>query len=368
MRRAAIVTVQLLIAVVLAEVLLHVWNPVPFRVRGDHIVLRRYDRTTFRNPPGEKLDERVEYRTNSLGFRGPEPPRDLSSRLSILTIGGSTTGCFLLNDGDTWPDRLAARLQAEFPSVWLNNAGLDGQSTFGHLALLRDYVVHIRPTVALFLIGINDVALSESNWYDARVTDRVVGRHERWADWLVTHSELASLAQNVWRARRASAYGLTSAGVDYAALPDAHDDAVSLDAEQKARAAVPAFADRVRALIDTSRSLGIDPVLITQPALYGGSADPTTRIDFSNRRVNAYENGASAWRSLEFYNAATRAVGASRHVLVIDLASELPKDSRDFYDFVHFSKAGAATVADIIRKQLAPVLVAPSRPRTDNLQ
>lgn len=356
MRRVAIVTVQVLFAAVIAEGLLHIWNPVPWRVRGNHIVLRRNDPATFLNPPGAKLDEHVRYRTNSLGFRGPEPPRDLSLRLSIMAIGGSTTGCFLLNDGDTWPDRLGARLARDYPMVWLENAGLDGQSTFGHLVLLRDYVVHIRPEVALFLIGINDVALSESNWFDVRVTDRVIGRHERWADWLVTHSELASLAQNFWRARRATAYGLTAAEVNLAGLPEASDDAVSAAAEEKARAAVPAFADRVGQLIDVSRSMGTEPVLMTQPALYGNGPDPATGVDLSHRRVNVFGTGAAAWRSLELYNAATRAVGASRHVLVIDLARELPKDSRRFYDLVHFSKAGAADVADIAYGHLTSAL------------
>ena len=355
MRRVAIVAMQLALGILVAEVLLHLWNPIPFRVKGNHIVLRRHDTNEFRNPASDKLDAHVRYRTNSLGFRGPEPPRDLAARLSILTVGGSTTGCFLLNDGDTWPDRLSAQLGREFPRLWLDNAGIDGQSTYGHLTLMRDYVVHIRPRVVVFLIGINDVALSASNWFDARVTDQVVGRHELAADWLVTHSELAAIAQNAWRAWRARAYGLTQAETNYSALPEVGSDAAA--AEQQARAGVPAFAARVAELIDVSRSQGILPVLVTQPALYGDGRDPSTGIDFSQRRVNDVGGGDAAWRMLEFYNAATRTAGANAHLVVIDLARELPKDSRYFYDFVHFSKAGAAKVADIVYAHLRPALV-----------
>jgi hypothetical protein len=56
------------------------------------------------------------------------------------------------------------------------------------------------------------------------------------------------------------------------------------------------------------------------------------------------------------YNVATRRTGAQQRVLVIDLATELPKDSQYFYDLTHFSKIGAAKVADILSQHLKPWL------------
>ena len=41
--------------------------------------------------------------------------------------------------------------------MWVNNAGLDGATTYRHLILMEDYVAQLRPKVVLFLIGINDV-------------------------------------------------------------------------------------------------------------------------------------------------------------------------------------------------------------------
>ena len=43
---------------------------------------------------------------------------------------------------------------------------------------------------------------------------------------------------------------------------------------------------------------------------------------------------------------------------MIDLAHELPKTSRLFYDFVHFNNDGSAAVADIVAARLAPFLAA----------
>jgi hypothetical protein len=55
-------------------------------------------------------------------------------------------------------------------------------------------------------------------------------------------------------------------------------------------------------------------------------------------------HGALAWNLLELYNEAVREIGRERWVLVIDLARRIPKDSRLFYDFVHFNNDGSAAV------------------------
>ena len=70
-------------------------------------------------------------------------------RGDILTIGGSTTECVYLSDGKTWTDRFAQRLAAVRPDSWVNNAGLDGQSTYGHLVLLRNFVFSLHPSTTI---------------------------------------------------------------------------------------------------------------------------------------------------------------------------------------------------------------------------
>ena len=70
--------------------------------------------------------------------------------------------------------------------------------------------------------------------------------------------------------------------------------------------------------------------------------------------VDAQERiyGALAWRVLEEYNDIVREVGRAEDVLVVDLARELPKSSRLFYDFVHFADEGAREVARITARAL----------------
>ena len=96
---------------------------------------------------------------------------------------------------------------------------------------------------------------------------------------------------------------------------------------------------------------------MTQPLLAGDHAtDDATGLDLGRIRVNPRANGRMSWKAQEIYNDITRRLGAREGVLVIDLARELPKSSRYFYDFIHFSNEGAEAVADIASRELCPVL------------
>jgi lysophospholipase L1-like esterase len=356
-RRFAVFLGQFLLVVVLLESLLHIYNPLPFRVHGNRIVLPIHQRYTFRNDDPGKLDPVTHHTKNSLGFRGPDPPKDFARRLTIVTIGGSTTESLLLSDGHTWTDVMARRLQRSFPDIWVNNAGLDGQSTYGHLVLLREYVDALHPRVAVFLIGVNDIGLDAGNTFDASLTP-VPSRLRAAAAFLTDHLELAALAQNLVRIARArnSGFGHTTQ-LDLRAIRRLeHDDAASAATIRKYSRALPAFASRVAAIVDECRRHGIEPVLITQPALYGDAIDPATGVDLSTIQTVGAANGRLWWKVLEMYNDVTRRTANERGVLLIDAARELPKDSRLFYDFMHFTNDGATRLGDIIASHLEPFL------------
>ena len=67
-------------------------------------------------------------------------------------------------------------------------------------------------------------------------------------------------------------------------------------------------------------------------------------------------NGRVAWKVLELYNERTRRVALETGAHLIDLAREMPKTSRFYYDFLHFSNAGARRVAAILFDRLCPYL------------
>jgi lysophospholipase L1-like esterase len=347
----------------LLELALRVFNPLGARLWGDRIVLQPNSSQTITNVRNPRLDPTIHFSRNSLGFRGPEPPRDFADSLTLLAVGGSTTECWYLSDGKDWPAVLGRRLAERFSDAWVNNAGMEGHSTFGHLLLLDQWIVKLRPKIVLFLVGINDVERE-----DLKAGDRALAAGEpadRW-DALVgaaaRHSAVVATLVNLGRSRRAERLNLTHGDVRLRRLPP-----LPLKPEQRRNTLllheqryVPGFRQRVERLLAASRAGGIEPVLVTQPALYGEGLDDVTGVDLAKVTVdNDPEhllNGSLAWRVLELYNDTSRAIGREQGVFVVDLARRLPKSSRYFYDFVHLTNEGAEAVGDLVAQELCPFL------------
>ena len=354
MRRLAVLFGQLLLVLVVFEALLHIYNPLPFRVRGNRIILPVHQRYEIHNAPATKLDPITHHTKNSLGFRGPDPPKDFASRLTILTIGGSTTESLFLSDGKTWTDEMARRVAEKFPDAWVNNAGLDGQSTYGHLTLLRDFVDDLHPRVAIFLIGINDVGLDAGNGYDEALTPPS-SRVRALTSFVTDHSEVAGLAQNLWRVARTRSLGFGHGQIDLTTLRHLEHDEANTKATLAAFSqGLPAFAARVQAIVDECRRHGIEPVLVTQPMLNGDAIDPATGVNLATIQVRGAANGRLWWQVLELYNDVTRRVAHDRGVLLVDAAREMPKDSRLYYDFMHYTNEGSLVMGRIVATGILP--------------
>jgi lysophospholipase L1-like esterase len=341
-------------AVLLLEAFLRLYNPLGVRIRGDRIVLPRSFRETMTNTANAKLAPTIVFSKNALGFRGPEPPRDFDRHLTVLAVGGSTTECLYLTDGTSWPERVGQALAPRFDRFWANNAGLDGHSTFGHLLLLDQVVRRLRPKVVLFLIGLNDVGRELPTGREV-ATGRAPVLHR-----MARHSAIVANALDLRRHLEARELSLGYREVDLARTPQMEADRPRAQAllERHRERSLPGYRSRVRELVRLSRAHGMEPVLLTQPALYGGDKDDVTGVSLRWIEVDPKQklHGGLAWRILEEYNDVVREVGAAEGVLVVDLARELPKSSRLYYDFVHFADEGAREVAALTARALCPLL------------
>jgi lysophospholipase L1-like esterase len=338
-----------------AELLLRAHNPMTLKLRGKEIVLPVNTRIVWRREgSNSRLDPSSVCTSNQLGFRGPDPPADFADHLTIVTVGGSTTACAFITDGKTWPELLAARLATSFDKVWLDNAGQDGHSTFTHQLLMEQVVFDLRPKLVIFLVGINDVGRLDLNDYDRTARPE----HQGFADKVVAKSELLSTLQALYRKYRAFDVGVC--GNWEVGL---HDNARStLSAAEEAKlleeargAPLAAYRTRLTRLVESTQAHGIEPVLVTQPSLYGDIVDPTTGVELGPL-VHKDKPARLNWRILELYNDVTREVGRDHGLLVVDLAATLPKDSALYYDWIHYTNLGCERVAQILEGQLAPFL------------
>jgi lysophospholipase L1-like esterase len=340
---------------VLLEICLRIYNPFHLRLKGDKIVLPVNQKATITNHINPKLDSLIVNTRNSLGFRGPEPPPDWKNALTILTVGGSTTECHFLNDDRTWPFLLSRKLSDSFGNCWLNNAGFDGHSTYGHQVLVNDFIKKLKPSVVLFLTGINDVETSGPLFHDKMNTR---GAYPDLRHYIFENSEVLNLLLNLARGWRAQKFNNTTNSM---LVLDSGSRRVIPDAVMDKRLAaqkpwLAAYRERLGNLADTCTRYQILPVFITQPDQFGPGTDPLTGANLELFPLEDSLNGGLLWRMLEEYNEVTRSLCREKGIPLIDLAHSMPKNSLYFYDMSHFSNQGAEKVAALINTDLQPIL------------
>jgi hypothetical protein len=160
--------VSIILSLVLLEVVLRFYNPIIQTVKGDRVVLRvNYDVSQQNKTHIPGIAPEIHIHQNSVGFRGADPPADLEDRLSIITVGGSTTHSATQSDNHTWTDLLGDAVSDCFDRTWINNAGFDGHTSFAHIQLIRNYINKLHPKVVVMLIGVNDLMFDgQSSAYD----------------------------------------------------------------------------------------------------------------------------------------------------------------------------------------------------------
>lgn len=333
------------------EILLRIYNPIPQRIKGDKIILPVKYKYKINNINIKKLDKNIVHTKNSLGFRGPDIPEKINDYLSIIAVGGSTTECFYLSDGNDWPSALERKLKDISNNVWVNNAGFDGHSTFGHKILIDDFILKIKPDIILFLVGANDVGREDLNkGYDRRISSKSYNSNK---ENILQKSELYNLIRNVFRVMKAREMEVQHKEIDLLKLEifkiDENDKNIIL---QHHKEFLDNYKKRVNLLIDSCIEANIEPILITQPLLWGDLIDPVTKVNLAELKTKKEQNGLVQWQILELYNDIIRKLAKEKHLLLIDLAKKMPKDSRYYYDDYHFTNSGAEKVAEIIFSEM----------------
>ncbi|MBD0332452.1 MAG: SGNH/GDSL hydrolase family protein [Chitinophagaceae bacterium] len=336
------------------EIILRIYNPFHFRLKYDNLILPVNQKVVITNSINDKLDRQIINTRNSLGFRGPNKPKNFDGALSLITVGGSTTECKFLSEGKTWPDQLEKHLKLKFKNLWLNNAGIDGHSTFGHQVLLNDYLIKLRPKVILFLVGINDVENDQPTFHDK------LNMKDAYSDlkhFIFTNSEVLSLVLNLvrgWRSQKLNNTTQKKLTLNPKNVLDLPDSLISARLKQQNKY-LPNYKRRVEQLIDTCTKYKILPVFITQPNLLGYGIESTTKTDLARFRLGDM-NGKLLWQMLSVYNQITIKTCNEKSVPVIDLATLMPKRSVYFYDHSHFTNQGAEKVAEILSVELEKIL------------
>lgn len=365
----------------------------------------------IRNPyiSEDKVDPYIKVTRNKRGMRGEDFDPKVHKH-EVFFIGGSTTECIILSDGTTWVDLLKSNLEKDpnidMSDTWFGNGGVNGQSTFGHLFFVKEFYLKYKPKVFVFLLGANELnrfyldekhrplvdfgRKKDSNYHlihKARsLAEKQKDRELTYADhfWLFVHEykdysnillNLSELRNREYTKKLANSYHHdlqleklnhleveSFAGVNYefeVKLDKLEQKEVDQSRIKEELQKQIEFQEEVKKnyleLIKISKENGILPIFITQPTLYGPGVDPTTGVNLETMIIQSGNanfgqglTGKEMWQMTNSYNELLKTTARENNVPVIDLANLMPRDSKYYYDYIHFSKAGARKVANIL--------------------
>jgi len=284
----------------------------------------------------------TQWTTNNLGFRGAElvSPKP-ANEFRVFLIGGSTTECLILDDKDSLDAVIQRAVQERVTSgtqVRVYNAGVSGDRSDDHVAVLTQRIVHLEPDLVVVFAGINDL-LASIHGHD--YLHFPTPARPSW-ELFATQSQLGRLLYYVAALRRP-------------VIESAHDaplvTSYRFGAERQRAAPVaskpPSFdprpyANNLRTLVGVAHGHGIALLFVTQQTTWASRVDPTAKDWHWLLRVDdvRYEEDAMD-AALERMNDVMREIANSGHVALYDLARQMPKSTAFFYDDVHFNANGA---------------------------
>lgn len=348
---------SLIFSIGLLEIFLNIYNPFAPRIQGDQIILPVNKVFHIENTTLSRLDKEIKHSRNGLGFRGPEAPKEINAIPSIICVGGSTTECYYLNDGQDWPAQVFLQLKDSIPNLWINNAGLDGHSTWGHRILLNQHIYKLKPRFVLMLSGINDLGREDISAYDTRQFKQEETNSPGIREWFIRHSQILSTIRTIRMGLKAQKQGVNHRDIDLK-----KQEILAVSEHQSERFVrnhdkmIESYGSRLETIIQECKAHQVQLILMTQPMLWGFGKDPRTGVDLSTIKINDSINGGVRWNILQAYNQKAVETAQKFGVPVIDLANKLEKSSAYFYDEIHYTPAGAHQIAKVISPELKSII------------
>ena len=296
--------------------------------------------------------ERIVYRRDQYGLRGPY--KNLSS-IDVLTLGGASTDQRYIAEGKTWQDVLRQDFLAAGKKVSVVNAGVDGQSTFGHIKNFESWFPQIpglRARWFLFYIGVKDFNREAGYKFD----NLAAPEPRSFRQFLRNRSALYSLYRVLRGLVLTETYHADSRRVDFQTVDWTEAPTISGDAFLSENY-FQAYEKRLRILIEKVRQWNATPIFVTQASRRykkaGGKIEGTTElIPYEGRQVN----GVDYYRIMRKIHEKTLEACRESGGICIDLDGELELEDSDFYDFTNITPQGSEKIGHYLFKKLRPFL------------
>ena len=265
---------------------------------------------------------------------------------TIVFLGGSTTESMFVDEAKRFP-ALAGSLLEKNLNKKINtlNSGVSGNNTLHSLNIFLNKIVPLQPDIAVLMHNINDlsVLLHEGSYWNQNEYRSTLINEDHSIKALIK-SKLPNTYQLAYKIKIKLLGKDREFDTDEQSKP-APDSAIIL----------AMFHANLKTYVQMAHAYKITPVLMTQANRFTEKPD---QVILDNLHV--LENigmSYSEYRTLYLaMNEEIRKAAAENNVLLIDLVNEVPQKNEYMADPVHFNNAGSELVAEIIAKQLEPLI------------
>ena len=301
------------------------------------------------------------YHRDKYGLRGLDGRPD---DIFILTVGGSTTDQRYLSSNQTWQESLQTKFGRSSDGFDVVNAGIDGQSTVGHIKNFSQWfnrVATLQPKFVLFYIGVNDFYIRNGNISDADLEKNntiksIVNKSAMVAAGRIIRDIIRNQSRRAVVDRKPghSFEGIdTSTYVRERKLERCCDDPYLTDAMAQ-------LGRRVKELARLTRELGARPIFVNQRSSLwdrrGREIHGAPALNYAHPSILMHfgEITGVDRHDIELFQGRTILEACKEtNATCIDLLNEIVFDiETDFYDAVHNTPAGAEAIGGYLFEKL----------------
>lgn len=296
--------------------------------------------------------EKTRYTRDENAFRGEYSAPE---EIDILTVGGSTTDQRYIDDAETWQAAMRTAFKNSGRDINIVNAGVDGQSTLGHLknfSLWFANIPNLTPRYILFYIGVND-------FYRTEADKRFDALESNWKQDIKNRSALYYLWRTLYGTYHASVVNPVAhvkGGIKAEELKWTDKGLIEQNYAHLMAVQLENYASRIKALAKEAKKLGATPIFVTQKTRQykveaGKVLGITNKPDVYQ---NMQANGVDKFYMMNLLNAtAMQTCAQIQKAICIDLASGLPLSiEEDYYDYVHNTPTGAQKIGEYLYNKL----------------
>lgn len=278
--------------------------------------------------------------------------------LVLAFLGGSTTECRAVPEDHRFPYLVGRCLETALNTpVNSYNAARSGNNSLHSLNILLHKLLPLHPDIVVMMHNINDLIalLYEKTYWNQNPSRRVIVElrptlvgHVRGFFQIIREHTIPHLY--------VALKGLGQRGGAEHNI-DEFRHLRGRRVEVKRDMLLLEFRSNLNMFIDMCRARGSAPVLMTQANRFQANLDPETWQEVKVLEAQGISYGD--FRELyAAFNQAIRDQGAARKVLVIDLARQIPPETKYIHDPVHFTERGSILAAEIICQKLEPLAAA----------